>query len=84
MSILFKIINGILTIKKTILTNFWYHFFKRRLNGKNISNKTRELIYNNMERSYLKDSIKGIIQEVLSVTLKDEKLFMKKNILLMK
>tara|TARA_X000000368_G_scaffold46275_1_gene33180 strand:- start:1790 stop:1903 length:114 start_codon:yes stop_codon:yes gene_type:complete len=37
-----------------------------------------------MERSYLKDSIKGIIQEVLSATLKDEKLFMKKNILLMK
>tara|TARA_B100000965_G_scaffold201907_1_gene168591 strand:- start:278 stop:391 length:114 start_codon:yes stop_codon:yes gene_type:complete len=37
-----------------------------------------------MERSYLKDSIKGIIQEALSVTLKDEKLFMKKNILLMK
>jgi len=37
-----------------------------------------------MERSYLKDSIKGINQEELSVTLKDEKLFMKKNILLMK
>ena len=79
MSILFKIINGILTNKNTIPTSFWYHCFKRRLNGRKISSKTRELIYNNIDKSYLIDSKKGVIQDVLSFILKDEKLFIKKN-----
>ena len=37
------------------------------------------LIYNNMERFYLRDSKKGVNQEALSVILNDEKLLTKKN-----
>ena len=79
MSILFKIINGIFTNKNTISTSFWYHRFKRKLKGKKTSSKTIELIYNNIDKSYLKDSIKGVNQDVLSFILKEEKLFIKKN-----